>query len=472
MELLLDLEQLMSVYPLLNDAEIVLQVYQSLLARTKIYYRGEPVDGLQLMSLSETLALDFETVILLDANEEFMPGGGFDQSFIPFDLRAFHQLSMPSDRDGIHAYSFYRLLHCAKNIHFFYSEISADKKGSEESRYILQLRDELARINPHVVISNETIGTSEMVTGKTVVENSPFIQQRFLEFLQHGISPSAINKYIQCPLDFYYRYIAGLGEEDEVEEYISSGTFGNILHDVLEGFYKKFEGRFPDESDFEALVRESESLLRFSMGKEYSSRNADRGLNYLAIEMGLELLRGYIGRELSRLKSEKEQGIERKVVLVEKEVSKVFLPERTSLDIPIKIKGYVDRADEVDGVLEILDYKTGKVNQKDDFKKGPEELFRSSKWSKVLQLFTYVSMTREIGKPLPKAGFYTFVNDGGTFMDLDTISEHPITEDTIDDFEANLMRWAEQVYHAPSFAHETGSAFCMYCLEKTTDQRF
>jgi hypothetical protein len=156
----------MTVYPLLNDEEIVLHVYQSLLARTKIYYRGEPVDGLQLMSLSETLALDFETIILLDANEEYMPGGGFEQSFIPFDLRSFHHLSMPQDRDGIHAYSFYRLLHCAKNVHFFYSEISADKKGSEESRYILQLRDELARVNPNVLFANETIGTAPMVSGK------------------------------------------------------------------------------------------------------------------------------------------------------------------------------------------------------------------------------------------------------------------------------------------------------------------
>jgi hypothetical protein len=471
-ELLLDLEQLMSVYPLLNDADIVLQVYQSLLARTKIYYRGEPVDGLQLMSLSETLALDFETVILLDANEEFMPGGGFDQSFIPFDLRAGHHLSMPQDRDGIHAYSFYRLLHCAKDIHFFYSEISADKKGSEESRYILQLRDELARINPNVVISNETIGTSAMVTGKTVVMNSPFIQQRFLEFLEHGISPSAINKYVQCPLDFYYRYIAGLGEEDEVEEYISSGKFGSILHDVLEGFYKKFEGRFPTEADFNELNKDAEKLLRESLGREYSPRNVERGLNYLAVEMGLEMLRNYIRKEMARTKAEESLGIKRKVVLVEKEVSKVFLAERSTLDVPIRIKGYVDRADEVNGVLQILDYKTGKVDNKKSFNKGPEELFKDGKWSKVLQLFAYVSMMRELNMPLPQAGFYSFVTDGGTFMDLEAISASEISHATIDDFEANLMRWAEGVYHSESFAHNPGSRYCMYCLEKTTDQRF
>jgi ATP-dependent helicase/nuclease subunit B len=472
MELLLDLEQLMSVYPLLNDAEIVLLVYQSLLARAKIYYRGEPVEGLQLMSLSETLALDFETIIVLDANEEFMPGGRFDQSFIPFDLRAFYHLSMPQDRDGIHAYSFYRLLHCARNVHFFYSEISADKKGSEESRYILQLRDELARVNPHVVITNEMIGTSAMVTGTSVVENAPFIQQRFLELLQRGISPSAINKYVQCPLDFYYRYIAGLGEEDEVEEYISSGTFGSILHDVLEGFYKRFVGSFPTEADFKALSEQSETLLRESLGREYSARNVDHGLNYLAVEMGLEMLRNYIGMETERVRLESESGVERKIVLVEKEVSKEFLAERSILDVPIRIKGYVDRVDAVNGTLQILDYKTGKVDKEKSFSKGPEELFKNSQLSKVLQLFAYVSMTREIGKPLPKAGFYSFVTNGGTFMDLDAISATEINHDTMDDFEASLMRWAENVYHAHSFTHNAGSKYCLYCLEKVSDQRF
>ena len=472
MELLQDLEQLMTVYPLLNDEEIVLHVYQSLLARTKIYYRGEPVDGLQLMSLSETLALDFETIILLDANEEYMPGGGFDQSFIPFDLRAFHHLSMPQDRDGIHAYSFYRLLHCAKNVHFFYSEISADKKGSEESRYILQLRDELARVNLNVVFSNETIGTAPMVSGKSFVPNTPFTQQRFLDFLQHGVSPSAINKYVACPLDFYHRYIAGLGEEDEVEEYISSGTFGSILHDVLEGFYKKFEGRFPSESDFQELSRQAETLLRESLGKEYSVRNVERGLNYLTVEMGLEMLRSYIRRETVRLQGETQSGVERKVVLVEKEVSKVFPAERSSLGIPIRIKGFVDRADEVDGVLQILDYKTGKVNAENEFTSAIEELFKSAKWSKVLQLFAYVSMSREIGKPLPTAGFYSFITDGGSFMGLDDISQSIISEDTVDEFESALMRWAEGVYHTESFEHKAGSKYCVYCLEKTSDQRF
>jgi len=463
------LEQLMIIYPLLNDDEIVFQVYRSLLARTKIYYRGEPVEGLQLMSLSETLALDFETIVLLDSNEEFMPGGGFDQSFIPFDLRLFHHLSMPNDRDGIHAYSFYRLLHAAKNVHFFYSEISADKKGSEQTRYILQLRDELARVNKNVIITTETIETASMISGKTHVDNSPFIQQRFLDFLQHGISPTAINKYVQCPLDFYYRYIAGLGEEQEVEEYISHGTFGSILHDVLERFYKRFQDSFPTEADFKALSEQGETLLREALGREYSTRNVERGLNYLAVEVGLEMLRNYIGKESARLKLEHDSGVDRKVVLVEKEVSKVFLPERNILGVPIRINGYVDRADEVNGVLEILDYKTGKVDAANSFSKGPEELFNDSKLGKVLQLFAYVSMTREIGKPLPKAGFYSFVTDGGTFMNLDTISSNMISDETIDDFEANLMRWAENVYHSKSFAHGSGSKYCVYCLEKSAD---
>jgi ATP-dependent helicase/nuclease subunit B len=304
------------------------------------------------------------------------------------------------------------------------------------------------------------------------VPNSTFIQQRFLDFLQRGISPSAINKYVQCPLDFYYRYIAGLGEEDEVEEYISSGKFGSIMHNVLEDFYKKFEGSFPGVSDFKELSANAESLLRDALTKAYSSKNVERGLNYLAVEMALEMLRNYIEVETSRMLAESEAGLQRKVVMVEREVSKEFLAERTALGIPIRIKGFIDRADDVNGTLRILDYKSGKVDKEESFNKGPEELFKDAKFSKVLQLFAYVTMTREHDKPLPKAGFYSFVTDGGTFMDLDEISSTKISHETIDDFEASLMRWAEDVHNAQSFSHRSGAKYCMYCLEKSSDQRF
>jgi hypothetical protein len=188
--------------------------------------------------------------------------------------------------------------------------------------------------------------------------------------------------------------------------------------------------------------------------------------------MGLEILRNYIRRETARRQAETDSGVERKVVLVEKEVSKVFPAEGDSLAIPIRIKGFVDRADEVDGVLQILDYKTGKVNKENEFTAAIEDLFKAAKWSKVLQLFAYVSMTREVGKPLPKAGFYSFITDGGSFMGLDEICISVINDDTVDQFESALMRWAENVYHADSFAHKSGSKYCVYCLEKTSDQRF
>jgi protein involved in sex pheromone biosynthesis len=57
-------------------------------------------------------------------------------------------------------------------------------------------------------------------------------------------------------------------------------------------------------------------------------------------------------------------------------------------------------------------------------------------------------------------------------MGLDDISKSIINDNTVDEFESALMRWAEGVYHTESFVHKAGSKYCVYCLEKTSDQRF
>ena len=60
---------------------------------------GEPLSGLQLMGMLETRNLDFEHVILLSANEGFLPTGKSDNSFIPFDIRRETGLPTYMDKD-------------------------------------------------------------------------------------------------------------------------------------------------------------------------------------------------------------------------------------------------------------------------------------------------------------------------------------------------------------------------------------
>lgn len=463
-EMLEELHDLMHEFTVLDDYKVMLQLYRLLITSTKIYYRGEPVEGLQILSISETLALDFDTIFFLDANDEFMPGGGFEQSFIPFDLRSFHKLTMPADRDALHAYTFYRLLHRCSNVHFFYSSITSEKKGSEESRYIMQLRDELRLVNPNVTIREESIGTAEMMVGSEYVESTPFVRQRIQAFFERGISPSAINKFLACPLDFYYRYVAGLDEEEEVEEFISNSTFGRLVHNVLERFYDAYRNSFPRDEDYHALENRLYDELKIALSEVYTARNVSHGFNYLSMEVATEMLKRFITKERDLLRYETENGIPHRLISVEEKKAKFLAAEDNPLGFPILINGVIDRTDEVAGRLRLIDYKTGKVAQSGVFKGPMDALFKGGRDDKILQLFLYVMMLREPGKPLPTAEFYSFRDDGGRYVKLEDLCGFPIDHQAIDEFEEGLKNCLSELYHTERFEHNSKSIFCNYCL--------
>ncbi len=54
-----------------------------------------------------------------------------------------------------------------------------------------------------------------------------------------GISPSAINVYLECKLKFYFKQIAGIREPKEVDEDVDARILGNFLHKVMERFYRQ-----------------------------------------------------------------------------------------------------------------------------------------------------------------------------------------------------------------------------------------
>ena len=109
-----------------------------------------------------------------------------------------------------------------------------------------------------------------------------------------------------------------------------------------------------------------------------------------------------------------------------------------SFDFPIKIHGEVDRIDEVDGVIRIVDYKSGMVSlgqlKLDDF----DKILTNYKYSKALQVMLYAYLYTQktsfnFGKPLEagilsfknlKAGFLPVHFTGGKNKDTRISTEH------------------------------------------------
>ena len=465
LSVLQDMMELLGSYDYMNNDLVLLKIYQLVIARMKLQYTGEPIEGLQLLSLSETRAIDFERVIFLGANEDYFPGERFDQSFIPFDLRNYYGLSMPEDADAMHSYTYYRLLHEAHEVYYLYSTITADSKSGEPSRYITQLTSELAAANRELSVFEEVVGTTDSISFKEGIASSEFVRERILALFTSGMSPSAINKLISCPLDFYYRYIARLGEEKEVDDSISSSKFGEIVHKVLEDFYRPFVGSYPKEADFSSLKTGLQSVVYSAASELYSGRSLDYGIDHLSMRIAIDMLAKYIDAELEIIQSKEVISVHKEVKFVEDGVSREF--EFTVENTPIKfaLRGKIDRADMVAGVLQVIDYKTGKVGaDNSSFKGNFDSLFSDAKLSKFLQLLIYIMMTRDKNQPVPIASFYSMKESGGSFVHAQDLSDIEIDHAFIDNAEEALARFLYALLQETSFDHKQGAKYCEYCL--------
>src|SRR5690606_35515595 len=61
------------------------------------------------------------------------------------------------------------------------------------------------------------------------------------------LSASAINTYINCPLQFCLSQLEAVSEPDEITETVESDTFGTIFHAVMAELYEPYTGRIASQ---------------------------------------------------------------------------------------------------------------------------------------------------------------------------------------------------------------------------------
>ena len=208
------------------------RLVSQLIQQTSIPFHGEPAEGLQVMGVLETRNLDFDHVLLLSCNEGNMPKGVNDSSFIPHSIRQAYELTTVENKVSIYAYYFHRLLQRAKDVTILWNNATEDGQRGEMSRFMLQL----------MVESGHHIEQRSLQSGKIIarytpqpIEKTPHVlnimQDQWLS-VDSLLSPSAINRYMRCPLQLYYRYIADIKEPDQPddEQELDNRIFGNIFH--------------------------------------------------------------------------------------------------------------------------------------------------------------------------------------------------------------------------------------------------
>jgi CRISPR/Cas system-associated exonuclease Cas4 (RecB family) len=347
--------------------KILYRLLDQSLRRISIPFEGEPLTGLQVMGLLETRCLDFENLVLFSANEGFLPRIAAGHSFVPYHLRKGFGMPTYEDRDAMYAYYFYRLIQRSEKTVLVYNSITEGVASSEKSRFLYQLLyDSEFEIEELNLSFNFKGTTNEPIR---IEANERHIQKLASVYSGSKLSPSAINTYLDCKLKFYFKYISGIKEKDELKEEIDAVLFGNLFHYAIELLYKPFENKTVESHSLKILRGDSrriDEVVRQSIAVKYYQMNPE-DVSKLQLSGQSILIASHIRDYIHQLLENDIQFTPFKIVGLEKEYLANYQVVSDTKTFQIKIGGIVDRLDQTAGGLRIVDYKTGR-NMKLDFK--------------------------------------------------------------------------------------------------------
>ena len=318
----------------------------------KIPFYGEPLSGLQVMGALETRVLDFENLIILSVNEGIFPAKSISASFIPYHLRRGFGLPTPEHQESIWAYHFYRMIYRAKRVIMLYDTRTDGLQSGEVSRFVHQLRYHYQTpVKQKLSVYNVA---SPFIKPFKVDKDEEVMCALARYETEKSLSASAINTYLDCPFKFYLMMIKGIDEEKAVSETLRHDLFGTLLHRVMELAYKPFCGSTVT-ADLLKLVTQEKNMTELiwkAFAKDYYHTDVLRPLTGQAYLYG-ETIRKYAGKII-----EYDRSLTPFIYIGSEK------PVNRTIEITggrkVRIKGFIDRIDSVDGTVRIVDYKSGR----------------------------------------------------------------------------------------------------------------
>ena len=455
------------------------------LSATNIPFHGEPAIGMQVMGVLETRNLDFRHLVLLSVNEGQLPKSGGDSSFIPYNLRKAFGMTIIEHKIAVYAYYFYRLLQRAERITLMYNTSSDGLNRGEWSRFMLQFLIEW----PHPITRQFLeAGQSPQGTSPITVEKTPDVMRRMQSLFdvranpKAKFSPSALNYYLDCPLKFYYRYVAGLSAPDEVSAEIDSATFGSIFHYAAEHIYKDLttHGKVIHKEALETLLR-NEVKLQDYVDAAFKELFFHVPQNEKPEYNGVQLINSaVIARYLKQLLQNDLRYAPFTFVASEIEVDEPIDIQTPRGVIKSRIGGIIDRMDSKDGTLRIVDYKTGGDA---DTPPNVESLFVPDKKRSnyVFQTFLYAAILCRKQPTMKIAPALLYIHRAATetYSPVIQMGEPRKPKEAVEDFSnyekeyrERLQGLLEEIFHPEkSFTQTETIEKCAYCDFKALCRR-
>lgn len=443
---------------LLVEMPTYFQLLRKCLNSLKVPFEGESINGLQVMGFLETRNIDFQNLIILNVNEGTLPVDGNTTSFIPFSLRRGFGLPTHEEREAMYAYYFYRLIQRAENIMLTYFVGNTDGVKGEPSRYIMQLVYNGYNVKQHNLQSNICFSGN----GGISLDKNDYTMKLLNEYVVDGknaenvkpLSPTSLVTYQKCPLMFYFSKLLRLDPDDEMEENIDARQFGNIFHKAMQFIYSVFLGKGPIRGD--EIRNLDKVFIRKSIDKAFvevmfpQRKDYEREIDLDTFCLGKHLngnnnliyniIVKYIEAQLKYDANTADNGpIE--FLSIEMSHNMVFPIVIDNKKINVKLGGTIDRVDKTNGVVRIVDYKTG---GNDVECKKIEDVFdpeNIDKYKGILQTMIYGMVYNNSNPNIDELSLHLFKTS-----QLSTLSDFKIHSKADDAFaDGNFLKVSENV---------------------------
>jgi hypothetical protein len=342
------------------DTPLLFSFFKTLVHLTRIPFEGHPLVGLQVLGLLETRLLSFDKVIILDLNEDVVPAHQDVNPLLPEPLKPAVGLPGREREEAVTRYHFERLIHSAGEANLLWQSSTLPASSGLEgkkvrSRFVEALLWDRERDNGMLLDDTVTRTTLEIAPESLVrhegLEKTPADRHRVEEFLetrsaQTGLSATLLNRYLTCPLQFYYRDLLGLSPTETVIEDVDSAELGSVIHRTLEDYFTPYQGTSyipSNHNDIAGLL----AIFQQHFGNSAMYACLPPEKRFFIEETVAYRLKAYLN------------GLSGTTFIwhLEREYR---LPLTTSMGT-LFLVGKMDRIDVRDGLYVILDYKTGSV---------------------------------------------------------------------------------------------------------------
>ena len=306
--------------------------------------------GVNLLTAHGSKGLEFEEVFLAGCNAGFWEKKRKPRSGYSMPDTMFESKTAGNDEEELRRLFYVAVTRAEQHLHISYSRLKLDGREQEPSMFIAEILDQHPLLVQKQAISEEAQDQFRMLQFKELPPPSlekledDFVAPLLERFV---MNVTALNNYLKCPLEFYYRNLVRIpSPKNEAIE------FGSAVHDALEKLFRKMQER--GQETFPSLVEfiDDFSYYMHRHRESFTKEQFDRRLEY-----GKDVLTNYYEKYIHSFN---------KIVAIERNISHVLVQG-------VPLKGKLDKL-EFDGrFVNVVDYKTGDPDKALPKLKAPDD---------------------------------------------------------------------------------------------------